>query len=49
MLFVCRKLYGEQARYFDAELKPRIKHTKLGTLSMVNNGNNMHGSQVLIL
>ncbi|KAM7288960.1 putative cyclophilin type peptidyl-prolyl cis-trans isomerase [Ixodes scapularis] len=28
------KLYGEQARYFEAERKPRLKHLKLGTLSM---------------
>ena len=40
------RLYGEQARYFDAEIKPRIKHTNIGMLSMVNNGSNMHGSQV---
>ena len=47
-LFVvhCRKLYGDQARYFEAEIKPRIKHKKMGSLSMVNNGDNMHGSQV---
>lgn len=44
-----RKLYGDQARFFEMELKPRIKHTKTGTLSMVNNGNDMHGSQVRIL
>ncbi|XP_013783203.1 peptidyl-prolyl cis-trans isomerase-like 4 [Limulus polyphemus] len=43
----CR-LYGEQAKFFDAETKPRIKHRKLGTLSMVNNGNNMHGSQFFL-
>ena len=43
---VSRKLYGEQAKFFEAENKPRIKHTKIGTVSMVNGGNNMHGSQV---
>ncbi|KFM65488.1 Peptidyl-prolyl cis-trans isomerase-like 4, partial [Stegodyphus mimosarum] len=43
----CR-LYGEQAKYFDAELKPRLKHEKVGTLSMVNNGNNMNGSQFFL-
>ncbi|XP_035218384.1 peptidyl-prolyl cis-trans isomerase sig-7-like [Stegodyphus dumicola] len=43
----CR-LYGEQAKYFDAELKPRLKHEKIGTLSMVNNGNNMNGSQFFL-
>ena len=42
----CRRLYGDQAKYFEMEAKPRIKHKKKGTLSMVNNGNDMHGSQV---
>lgn len=41
-------LYGEQAKYFDGEFKPRLKHEKLGTLSMVNNGNNMNGSQFFL-
>ncbi|XP_053542247.1 peptidyl-prolyl cis-trans isomerase-like 4 isoform X2 [Ictalurus punctatus] len=40
------KLYGDQARFFDAEKVPRIKHKKKGTVSMVNNGNEQHGSQV---
>ncbi|XP_069742126.1 peptidyl-prolyl cis-trans isomerase-like 4 isoform X2 [Narcine bancroftii] len=42
------KLYGDQARYFEAEKMPRIKHKKKGTVSMVNNGNDQHGSQFLI-
>uniref|UniRef100_A0A3B3V2W1 Peptidyl-prolyl cis-trans isomerase n=1 Tax=Poecilia latipinna TaxID=48699 RepID=A0A3B3V2W1_9TELE len=42
------KLYGDQARFFDAEKVPRIKHRKTGTVSMVNNGNDQHGSQFLI-
>ncbi|ELU11487.1 hypothetical protein CAPTEDRAFT_152742 [Capitella teleta] len=45
---VYAKLYGDQARFFEMELKPKIKHTKFGTLSMVNNGNDMHGSQFFI-
>ncbi|CAN9507574.1 unnamed protein product [Ophioblennius macclurei] len=45
---VYSKLYGDQARYFDVEKAPRIKHKKRGTVSMVNNGNNQHGSQFLI-
>jgi len=44
--YLYRLLYGDQAAYFDMEMKPRIKHTKLGHISMVNNGSNMHGSQV---
>uniref|UniRef100_A0A8C4RUB6 Peptidyl-prolyl cis-trans isomerase n=1 Tax=Erpetoichthys calabaricus TaxID=27687 RepID=A0A8C4RUB6_ERPCA len=42
------KLYGDQARFFDAEKVPRIKHKKRGTVSMVNNGSDQHGSQFLI-
>uniref|UniRef100_A0A1A8J2P9 Peptidyl-prolyl cis-trans isomerase n=1 Tax=Nothobranchius kuhntae TaxID=321403 RepID=A0A1A8J2P9_NOTKU len=42
------KLYGDQARFFDVEKAPRIKHRKKGTVSMVNNGNEQHGSQFLI-
>ena len=41
-----RRLYGDQARYFDIEKQPRLKHDKLGTVSMVNNGSDMCGSQV---
>ncbi|NXL81325.1 PPIL4 protein, partial [Leptocoma aspasia] len=47
-LFFCRQLYGDQARFFEAEKVPRIKHKKKGTVSMVNNGNDQHGSQVSI-
>jgi len=39
------QLYGEQARYFEAETNPRIKHTKHGLISMVNCGDNVLGSQ----
>ncbi|KAM9797934.1 peptidyl-prolyl cis-trans isomerase-like 4 [Neosynchiropus ocellatus] len=42
------KLYGDQARYFEMEKLPRIKHKKKGTVSMVNNGSGQHGSQFLI-
>ncbi|KAK3792694.1 hypothetical protein RRG08_020763 [Elysia crispata] len=42
------KLYGEQARFFDMEVSPRIKHTQKGLVSMVNNGSGMHGSQFFI-
>lgn len=41
-------LYGDQAKYFDAEIKPRLKHTEIGTVSMTNNGHNMHASQFFI-
>ncbi|KAM6954306.1 peptidyl-prolyl cis-trans isomerase-like 4 [Aplochiton taeniatus] len=42
------KLYGDQARFFDSEKVPRIKHKKKGLVSMVNNGSDQHGSQFLI-
>ncbi|XP_072551622.1 peptidyl-prolyl cis-trans isomerase-like 4 [Salminus brasiliensis] len=42
------KLYGDQARFFEVEKVPRIKHRKKGTVSMVNNGSDQHGSQFLI-
>ena len=46
MYFLTRHLYGDQAAFFEAEIKPRIKHTRRGLVSMVNDGNGMHGSQV---
>lgn len=45
---VFSKLYGDQARFFDVEKVPRIKHRKKGMVSMVNNGSDQHGSQFLI-
>uniref|UniRef100_A0A6I8QXM2 Peptidyl-prolyl cis-trans isomerase n=1 Tax=Xenopus tropicalis TaxID=8364 RepID=A0A6I8QXM2_XENTR len=42
------KIYGDQAKFFESEKVPRIKHKKFGTVSMVNNGNDQHGSQFLI-
>ncbi|TKS75810.1 Peptidyl-prolyl cis-trans isomerase-like 4 [Collichthys lucidus] len=45
---VYSKLYGDQAGFFDAEKAPRIRHRKKGTVSMVNNGSDQHGSQFLI-
>ncbi|XP_064395772.1 peptidyl-prolyl cis-trans isomerase-like 4 [Halichondria panicea] len=41
-------LKGEQYRYFEMEAIPRLKHLKMGTLSMVNNGSGTHGSQFLL-
>lgn len=39
---------GEKARYYEAEHMPKIKHNRIGLLSMVNCGNNMLGSQFFI-
>ncbi|CAJ0593133.1 unnamed protein product [Cylicocyclus nassatus] len=45
---IFQTLYGEQARYFEKEDLPKMKHTRLGVVSFVNNGNNMLGSQFFI-
>ena len=36
------------SKYFLRETKPKIKHKKVGLISMVDNGSQMHGSQFLI-
>lgn len=41
-------LYGENARFFEMEVKPKIKHKKKGMISMVNNGEGLHASQFFI-
>jgi len=45
---VYRRLYGDQAMYFEGDLVPKIKHSKTGHLSMVHAGDNMFGSQFFI-
>lgn len=35
----------QQSRFIEAEKKPKLKHDRLGLISMVNNGENLHGSQ----
>jgi len=48
------QLYGDQAKYFESEVTPRIKHTRPGLVSMVNcggggeDGSSMLGSQFFI-
>lgn len=48
MSFVFSRLYGDRARYFEPELVPKLRHTRIGIVSMVNNGANMLGSQFFI-
>lgn len=43
---VYKFLYGEQAKFFDDEINPRLRHKKIGTVSMVNKGPNTNASQV---
>ena len=39
---------GENYRFFEAEVAPRIKHKKLGAVSMVDNGSGLLASQFFI-
>ncbi|VDN56498.1 unnamed protein product [Dracunculus medinensis] len=45
---IFKQLYGDQARYFEPEFVPKMRHTRMGLVSMVNNGANMLGSQFFI-
>jgi len=45
---VYRRLFGDQATYFEGDLAPKIKHTKPGQISMVTVGDNMFGSQFFL-
>ena len=39
---------GDEFKYYEAEVVPRLKHKKIGTISMVNNGNDCNASQFYI-
>ncbi|EFN52100.1 hypothetical protein CHLNCDRAFT_56335 [Chlorella variabilis] len=41
-------LYGEQARFFEDEIHPNLKHMKRGLLGMAGAGKDMNGSQFYI-
>eukprot|EP00246_Nothoceros_aenigmaticus_P016594 TRINITY_DN768_c0_g1_i1.p1 TRINITY_DN768_c0_g1~~TRINITY_DN768_c0_g1_i1.p1 ORF type:complete len:644 (+),score=153.08 TRINITY_DN768_c0_g1_i1:37-1932(+) len=41
-------LYGEQARFFDDEIKPKVKHEKIGVVAMASAGENQNASQFYI-
>eukprot|EP00227_Mantoniella_beaufortii_P002979 CAMPEP_0197607550 /NCGR_PEP_ID=MMETSP1326-20131121/47330_1 /TAXON_ID=1155430 /ORGANISM="Genus nov. species nov., Strain RCC2288" /LENGTH=342 /DNA_ID=CAMNT_0043175625 /DNA_START=312 /DNA_END=1337 /DNA_ORIENTATION=- len=46
---VYKFLYGDQARFFEDEIRPTLKHKKKGTVSMANSGGaDMNASQFLI-
>jgi hypothetical protein len=35
-----RFLYGDQARFFDDEIRPELRHSKTGTVAMASAGEN---------
>ncbi|KAL4423813.1 hypothetical protein ABPG75_001114 [Micractinium tetrahymenae] len=41
-------LYGEQARFFEDEIRPNLKHKKRGLLGMASAGKDLNGSQFYI-
>ncbi|GMH42318.1 hypothetical protein BSKO_10237 [Bryopsis sp. KO-2023] len=41
-------MYGDQARLFEDEIRPNIKHKKKGVVGMASGGENMNGSQFYI-
>ena len=46
--FGCRQLYGEQARCFEDEIRPTIKHIKKGMVGMASQGRDTNASQFYI-
>ena len=42
------KLFGDQARFFEDEIRPGLKHKAKGTVSMASAGENLNASQFLI-
>lgn len=41
-------MYGEQARFFEDEIRPHLRHKKKGILGMAGGGKNMNASQFYI-
>jgi hypothetical protein len=44
-----RYLYSDQARFFDDEIRPELRHSKTGTVAMASAGENCNASQVKCL
>lgn len=47
-LGACSKLYGDQARFFDDEIRPHLRHRKRGVVGMASPGANLNASQFYI-
>ncbi|XP_062178466.1 peptidyl-prolyl cis-trans isomerase CYP59-like isoform X2 [Phragmites australis] len=45
---VYKFLYGDQARFFDDEIHPELRHSKTGTVAMASAGENCNASQFYI-
>lgn len=45
---IYKTMYGDQARFFEGEKLPVIKHEKLGLISMVSCGSHLYGSQFFL-
>lgn len=45
---IYKTMYGDQARFFEGEKLPVIKHEKLGLISMVSCGSHLFGSQFFL-
>ena len=45
---VYKFMYGDQARFFEDEIRPSLNHKKKGTVSMASAGRNLNASQFLI-
>lgn len=41
-------LYGDQARFFNDEIRPDLKHSKMGTVAMASAGENLNASQFYV-
>lgn len=44
-MFCCRLVYGEQARFFDDEIRKDLRHRKPGMVGMAGAGKDMNASQ----
>jgi peptidyl-prolyl cis-trans isomerase-like 4 len=41
-------MYGDQARFFESEIRPHLRHTKMGLVGMAAAGKDLNASQFYI-